>query len=183
MADMTNYNLPAATAWGNAKVYYGPAAEDGAMPGLDTLVNIGYIHEDEDITIEMEEGDTLELIEVGGIVRDQKRQGGSFSITFNVIGVHGDNATAFWDATVAGTGESELITVRSLNRDTKFAIYLEPEVAGSQDLRIPYASVYMDPGYTTEMGWILPVTVNVLTGPTGNMFQIGRGPATTTTQG
>lgn len=176
---MSNYSLPATTAWGNAKVYYGPALPSGQMPDLDTLINIGYIHQDEDINLEATEGDTLELIEVGGIVRDEMRQNGSLSLTFNVIGIHSDNSTAFWDATVEGTGETELITVRSLVNNNKYAVYLEPEAAGSQDMRIPYATVYMDPGYSSEQGWILPVTVNILTGPSGNMFMIGRGPSTT----
>lgn len=178
MANMDNYNLPATTGWGNAKVYYGPASADGSMPELNTLINIGYIHEDEDITLEVEEGDTLELNEVGGIRRDERRQESNFSMSFSVIGVHADNATAFWNATVAGTGASELITVNSLVNNNKYAVYLEPEAAGSQDMRIPYATIYMDPGYTTEMGWIMPITVNVLKGA-GPLFLQGRGPGTT----
>lgn len=182
MADMTDYTLPANTAWGNAKVYIGPASADGTMPALDTLRNIGYIHEDEDITFDTTEGETLELNEVGGIRRDERRQESTLSLTFSVIGIHGDNTTAFWNATIAGTGESELISVNSLVNNTKFAVYFEPEAAGSQDLRIPYASVYMDMGYSSEQGYILPVTVNVLKGQ-GPLFQVGRGPGTTPTEG
>lgn len=176
-----NYNMEGLPAWGNNKIAFLPANADGTMPDLDIMRYVGYI-QDTTTALEYAEGEALELVEEGGIVRARKVRGGTLTMTFNIFTVHQDIASSFWNASVTGTGADQIIRVRSMSNSGNFAIYLEPEDVGAQDLRIPFASVNMGLTYSSAEGFITPCTVTVLTGQQNYMFDIGFKPEPTPTE-
>lgn len=173
MADMTNYALPAPTAWGNIRLYYAEAAEDGAMVPFEDLISVGYVLEDS-IETNNEEGDTLQLFEEGHILRDELRLNSTFSVTFTIIGIPPAIADAFWDAEVTGTGATQVIQVNSFVNNNRYAFRLDAPTVLSQAFEAPYCSVNMVPSITSTEGWTAECTITVLNGPADYAFRIVR---------
>lgn len=174
MANMANYVLPAPTAWGNLRMYYAPADEEtGAMPAFADLLSVGYVLEDS-ISTDIEEGDVRQLFEEGHILRDELRLDSTLTINFTIIGIPSAIATAFWDATVTGTGPTEIIQVNSLTNTNKYAIRLDAPATNSQALEAPFCTINMTPIISSEQGWTAECSATIIAGPANYTFRIVR---------
>lgn len=170
--------IPRPTAWGNTNIYFLAANEGQTMPELSAMTRMGDIYEDDDITITTDEGEVLELRETGGILRDQLRQEGTVTLNLSLIGVT-DEALAFWQTSVVGTGDTAKRRVQSLINNDKFAIaFYVPTAPGSDTFEAPYCTVNMTPGYASTTGWIQPIEIIILKGQADYLWDYGLVPET-----
>lgn len=165
-----------ATAWGNVKGYVGTPGAGDAM--ATTLESIGVIQEGT-LEVTNEAGDVLQLFEEGHILKDQLQLEGTLNVNFTLIGIPDSARKKFWDVEETGTGNAKKVSVKSLISNSKWSFkFAAEQVPGSETFEAPLCAVSMTPAYASTQGWTADVSMTILKGDTGKLFDFGIVPPT-----
>lgn len=163
------------STWGNVVLEIADAKSDGTFP--TDLEQMGYIEEDT-LTPNITEGDSLQLFESGHILRDEMKLEPEVGFNTTVIQIPEGMQEKFWDALATGTGENKKVRVKSMVNNKKFAIRIStPRIPGSETLEAPYCGISMTPFYDEKKGWSANLSISILKGPAEYFYDWGSVPA------
>jgi len=155
------------TAWGKVMLLAAKAQANGKMP--TDLKDLGFIYEDDGVSIETEDGTVLELKGTGGELLDQLKQEDKLTLNLTLIGVNKDNVERFWDFEEDDNG---IIWIKSTVTSEKFAIEFTSKVIGSKTLLAPKVSVKASLTYG-EKGWMMTCAFTLMKASNGKLFGFG----------
>lgn len=156
----------AATAWGNVKMYFGePNATASTLMG-DIL--------EESLSIETAEGTVLELYEEGHILKDRLQLEPTITIKATLIGIPEAARSAFWQLAAGSEATEGKVTVKSLVNNEKHSVRFASQVVGSETFEAPNCTISMSPAFASNQGWTATVTITVMKGENGKLFDFGK---------
>ena len=121
----------------------------------------------------------LQLFEEGHILRDQLQLEGTLNVKFTLIGIPDLARKRFWSVEEKGAGNEKKISVKSLISNSKWSFkFAAEQVPGSETFEAPLCAVTMSPAYASKKGWSAQVSLTVLKGNTGVLFDFGSVPPT-----
>lgn len=153
-------------AWSRCDVQIAKTT-DGTMQS--SLTSVGYI-KDKSAVLETSDGETLEMLESGGLVYDREVQDGAATLTIRVIEPTNDLVV-----TLLGLGTTDddgaTIKIKSLIVDGHYSLKLIPKNTGARGINAPKCSVAYKQGWSESDGHYADITFTFLNGEAGYWFE------------
>jgi hypothetical protein len=165
------------TAWGSLKIKMGPTGTSDAMCADASMVDLGYIKDDE-FTLETEAGEVYEIKDINGKLLDKLKKEPSLTIGFSLIKLTEETRGKFWTLTevAASEGVARKVKVTSLiQRTPQSVVFYNENQVGSETFEAAKCIVNMDLVYEKDKGFSGKCSIDLLwpDRASAELFQFG----------
>lgn len=153
---------PEAVLGGDAFIFTADAAKLAAG-----TYDLGIIDED-GFSISTDDGDTLELKDINGVLIDRLVKEGTINVSFTLVKPSESTRGKFWTIQSAGDDDTaDHLRVSSILTAKHYALAfgnVGEDAAGTEAVVFPYCSITAKPVYAADKGWTMECTAYVLKG-------------------